>query len=178
MRHEQAREQHDRQAKVEHRPHHGDYHALPARFRHEVAVVGGRLAGVLARHLHEATERQEADLVVRLAPPEPEQPRTEPEGKRFHLDVEIPRGQEVAQFVNQDHHAQHEDEADYVNEVVHLGSVWGGWLGPGLGSDSNAELIDHPGGDLAGFAIDFQYLSNRRRAASAGFLERPLDHPS
>ena len=98
------REQGDGEDDVHGRAGRGDDEALPAGLGQErPRVVQVAVFGLLAGHFDVAAEQDEREAEVRFALAETEQARSEAETERFHLYIEKARCPVVAQFVDQDH---------------------------------------------------------------------------
>ena len=72
--------------------------------------VGRLLGGVLARHLHKAAQREQADLVVGVAVFEAEQARSEAEGEGFDAYSEQLGHNKMTQLVQDHDQADKDDE--------------------------------------------------------------------
>ena len=91
----------------------GDEHALPAGMVVELAgIVGDFFAGDFAGHLDVAAEGQDVDLVVGFAAAEADEALAEADGEGFDADAAPLGHDEVAELVNEDHEAEHEEELD------------------------------------------------------------------
>jgi hypothetical protein len=111
--HQHDPHQHDRQQDVHHGAHDEHLEALPLRLRKElVRLAGPRVIRRFAGHLDVAAERYRADAILGVPPAEPHQLGPEAQGERDHTDADPTGHQEVAQFVHEDQHAQHEDKRD------------------------------------------------------------------
>ena len=64
----------------------------------------------LAGHLHKAAQRQQADLVIRLAVLEAEQPRAKAEGECLDAHLEKLGDDEMSQLVHDDHDTDEDNE--------------------------------------------------------------------
>ena len=96
---------------VHHRTGDQDLKALPLRLGQELIVAARRCVfGVLAGHLHVAAERDDADAVLRVAALDLENLRSETERERDHAHAVPAREQEVAELVDEDEHAENEQE--------------------------------------------------------------------
>ena len=105
----------ERLAEINHQP--GSREALEAEVRRVlVGVAGGGLVWVLAGHLDVAAERQQADAIIRLALLESPQAPAKAEGKHFHADAKILGRQEMAQFMDEDHHPKNDDHSEQVGD--------------------------------------------------------------
>ena len=102
--HEQAGQQGHGQHDVHEGTGEGDHQPLPARLGQEgPGIAGALVTGLLAGHLHVAAERDRRDPEVGLAPAESEQTRPEAEAEGLDPHVKEARHPIMAQFVNQDH---------------------------------------------------------------------------
>src|ERR1039458_9859525 len=77
-------------------------------------------AGPSPRHFHEAAQEEHGrDAVVGLAPAETEEPRPEAEAESFNADIEKARCPEVSQLVDEDHHADQDQEPESALKKCH-----------------------------------------------------------
>src|SRR5690606_14865881 len=93
----------------------GDEHleALPLGLREELVRRPAALVlDRLPRHLDEAAERDRRDLVLRAAAGESQQPGTEADRERQHADADAARGEVVAELVDENEHADDENESE------------------------------------------------------------------
>ena len=78
-------------------------------------LVGRAAALVLdgfAGHLDEAAQRNRRDLVLGAAAGEPQQTRAEPDREGKHAHADAPGGEEVAQLVDENEHADDKSESE------------------------------------------------------------------
>jgi hypothetical protein len=99
-------------------PHDEHLEPLPLGLGEELVGLAGPVGIVrtVARHLHVAAERDDADAVLGVAALGLENLGTEAEREGEHAHAEPPRGHEVAQLVHEHQHAEDEEERE---EGVH-----------------------------------------------------------
>src|SRR5580704_3361259 len=103
-----------------------DNQTLPARLVQEAARVAGLLvARLLAHHLDVAAQQNEGKAKIGFALLESEQARAESEAERVHLHIEETRGPIVAEFVDQDHDADHDQRPPDIMQNVEAHKILG-----------------------------------------------------
>src|SRR5579859_2105847 len=112
--------QHEGEQEVEDRSGDANEHSLPAGMVHEGAAIIGVLffAWILAGHLDEATERQQANLVIGVAILNAEEARTKPDREGFYADPAELGNQKVAKFVDHHHEANQDNESYCGDEKI------------------------------------------------------------
>ena len=113
--HEQAGQQRDGQHSVHEGTREGNRQPLPAGLGQErPGIAGALVTGLLANHLHVTAERNRRDSEVGLAPAH--SPQTWPKAKTEGLDpyVKEARHTIMAQFVNEDHHPNQNQQPENV----------------------------------------------------------------
>ena len=109
----------DRKEDVHRRPREHDDDALPELLRLERAVSlfgqDGLAALAFFEHLHEATEGEDSEAVLGLAPSDLHELRPEPHREGEHLHAEDLREREVPSFVDEDEHAHEDHEVEQVH---------------------------------------------------------------
>ncbi len=88
----------------------GDQHALPSRLGEELVGVALPLfGGIVTGHADIAAQRQDAQAIVGGPAAPTGDPGTEADGENLDAHAKGAGNNEMAPFMNQDHHAQPDD---------------------------------------------------------------------
>src|SRR5260370_33816934 len=121
MHHEHDSEKSYRQHDVHEGSGEGNNHSLPARLGEEGAgVVGIFVTRLLASHFHVAAEEDGAKAEIRLTLLEAEQPRAEAKAEGVHTHIEKASGPVMAQFVDENHHPDEDQEPPDIVKKIHM----------------------------------------------------------
>src|SRR6185437_10275566 len=95
--------------------------SLPSGFGLQTARIGrGLIPRLIARHFDVTAEQDSRKSEVGVALLETEKPWAETDAEGLHSDVEQTRRPIMAQFVNQDHHPDQDQQPPHVLEYRHL----------------------------------------------------------